>query len=450
MSARWLALGLVLLAGRLPALPEIQHWETDRGARVYFMAASQLPIVDVRVVFDAGSARDGSLPGLAKLTNALLEEGAGELDADEIADRFADLAVEFTTNSRRDMAIVRLRSLSSPRILHPAVDLMALIMAHPTFTEDSLGRVRQQLLVALKHQGQKPSKLAERAFYGALFNEHPYATPVDGNLASVTRIRRSDVQEFHARHYLARNAMVAIVGDLKREDAVRLADKLTADLPAGEPHDPLPPTVPVEEAFLRRIPFPSDQTHLLVGQVGLSRLDSDFFPLYVGNHLLGGSGLVSLLAEEIREQRGLVYSVYSYFVPMAQRGPFILGLQTRNEKAQEALRLLHGVLARFVSEGPDPQRLDAAKQNLVSGFPLRIAGNRKLIGYLSMIGFYRLPLDYLQRFTERVEAVTAADVRAAFAARVRPDRLVTVAVGPGEVSTVDGKPGGEPGHASQR
>jgi zinc protease len=186
---------------------------------------------------------------------------------------------------------------------------------------------------------------------------------------------------------------------------------------------------PLMKAVVERISFPSTQSHLYLGQPGMQRGDADYFPLYVGNHILGGSGLVSQLSEEVREKRGLSYSVYSYFLPMRQPGIFQLALQTKNEQAGEALAVLRATLQRFVDEGPSEEELKAAKQNITGGFPLRISSNKKIIEYLAVIGFYDLPLDYLDRFNERVAAVTRAQIREAFKRRVDPARLVTVQVG---------------------
>jgi zinc protease len=183
------------------------------------------------------------------------------------------------------------------------------------------------------------------------------------------------------------------------------------------------------------------------------RGDPDYFALYLGNHILGGSGLVSLLMEEVREKRGLSYSVFSYFVPMARKGPLLMGLQTQNAQAGVAQEVLLQTLERFIDEGPTQAQLEAAVKNLTGGFPLRIAGNSSIVNYLSVIGFYDLPLDYLDRFPDRIRAVTAEQIRDAFQRRVDPARLAVVAVGaPPESGSEPGsepasEPASEPGSA---
>ena len=200
-------------------------------------------------------------------------------------------------------------------------------------------------------------------------------------------------------------------------------------LAAGEMANPKPQVTSLTESQEVIIEHPSSQTHILMGQAGTSRDDKDYFTLYVGNHIFGGSGLVSLLSNEIREKRGLSYSAYSYFRPMHEKGPYQLGLQTRNDQAQEALKVMKDTLAAFIITGPTEEQLKAAKQNITGGFALRLDSNSKIAGYLAMIGFYGLPLDYLDTFKAKVNNVTTAQIKDAFSRRVHPETMVTVLVG---------------------
>ncbi len=409
--------------------PVIEHWQTKNGAKVYFVAAPELPMVDVRVVFDGGGARDGTKPGLALLTNGLLAEGAGDLDATAIAKRFEDLGARFSNSSHRDMTVVSLRSLSDAGLLDPALDNLALILTKPSFPQESLERERKRLLIALQAEKESPGDISDKAFFETVYGDHPYAHPPKGSEASVNQLNRSDIVDFHRRYYVAKNAVVAIVGNLKRSQAEALAEKVVGGLAEGKPASPLPEVSQLPDAQSVRIEHPSQQTHILMGQPGMRREDADYFPLYVGNHILGGSGLVSRLSEEIREKRGLSYSTYSYFSPMRKEGPYTLGLQTRNDQATQALEVLEQVLRNFVDRGPSDDELKAAKQNITGSFPMRISSNTRIVEYISVIGFYGLPLDYLDRFNEHVEAVTVEQIRDAFKRRVNPDKMVTVVVG---------------------
>lgn len=432
-ARRWALLG-VALAGLFTATvtaasPKIETWTTANGARVYFVPAPELPMVNIRIVFDAGSAKDDGKDGVAQLTNGLLGEGAGELNADQIAERFEGLGAQFGGSAQRDMAIVSLRSLTEPSLLNPALDTLTTVLTQPTFPADAFERERTRTLVALRSQEESPEDIASKAFFAALYPGHPYGTPPLGTEASIKALSRDDLVNFYRRYYVARNATVAIVGALDRAGAERIAEQVVGQLPEGTAPAAVPPAKLPAEGEITRINYPSGQTHILLGQPGLTRDDPDYFPLYVGNHILGGSGLVSRISDEVREKRGLSYSSYSYFIPMRAAGPFTAGLQTRNDQADQALTVLQDVMKEFIAKGPKETELTAAKKNITGGFALRLDSNSKIVDNLAMIGFYRLPLDYLDTFNKRVEAVTTAQIRDAFQRRIDPQRMVTVIVG---------------------
>lgn len=426
-----LALAALVLVGRTAlAAPPIQTWTTANGARVLFMATHHLPMVDARVLFNAGSARDGDKPGLAELTNAVLVEGSAGLPGKDLFTRLEDVGAEFGNGSYRDMALLELRSLSDPTKLEPAAETLALMLSQPDFPADALDRDRASLLATVRRQQASAGSLAGLALYRELYGDHPYASPQSGTESSLEALTRDDVVAFHRRFYVGRNATIAIVGDLDRQAAERLARTLVEGLPAGEPAPALPAPSPLSAPRVVHEAFPSTQSHLYLAQLGVARGDADYFPLYVGNHILGGNGLVSNLSVEVREKRGLSYSVSSRFTPMAAAGPFHIGLQTRNDQVEEALAVTLAELRRFRESGPSEDELAAALKNITGSFPLSVDSNSDLIGYLGMIGFYGLPLDWLDRFNDRVSAVSAADVRDAFQRRIHPDRLLQVRVGP--------------------
>ncbi|WP_455221939.1 M16 family metallopeptidase, partial [Kaarinaea lacus] len=407
----------------------IQHWTTDNGARVYFVAALELLIVDLQIIFDAGVVCDKGNAGTAVLTNGLLAEGAGNLNANQISERFDGLGARFSNDAQRDMANLTLRSLSDDKVLTPALANLALILSQPTFPEDAFERERKRMLIGLEQRKQSPGALADEAFYKAVFKSHPYSVMPSGYEDTVPALTIDDLKAFYKRYYVASNAVIAIVGDLDRAKAEQVAAKLVAQLPQGTPAEKLPDVANLNDQETIKLSHPSTQTHILLGQPGMKRGDPDYFALYVGNHILGGSGLVARLSNEIREKRGLAYSTYSYFLPMRKDGPFQIGLQTRNDQAEEALSVVRETLKTFIENGPTEEELNAAKKNITGGFPLRISSNKKILGYIGMIGFYGLPLDYLDTFNEKIQAVTAADIKDAFKRRVNPDTMVTVLVG---------------------
>ncbi len=427
----WLCLLLLGLTTPAQATPQIKHWNLENGARIFFVESHEIPMIQITAVFDAGAARDSKeKSGLASMTNRLLQEGAGNLTANAIAQAFEDKGVEFATDSQRDMAIASLRSLTEPDLLDPSVKLFAQLLSGPTFPQASLDRERQRALIGLQQSAQSPGDLANIAFYRALYGDHPYARRPEGTKSGLSAITRDDLIAFHQRYYVGSNAVLAIVGDVSVREARRIARHALGGLPKGE-HAPAIPAVTDPEFNPKpvRISFPSSQSHILMGQPGMTRNDPDYFPLYVGNYVLGGSGLVSRLADEVREKRGLSYSVYSYFVPMRERGPFAMGLQTRNKESENALNVMRTTLDKFVADGPTQKELDDAKKNLTGGFPLRLDSNGKIADNLAMIGFYGLPLDYLDTYIDRVEAVTVEQVHDAFKRRIHPANMFTVIVG---------------------
>lgn len=419
----------LMSTGVLHAAPAIQHWQTDKGTRVYFVPAPELPMIDIRMLFAAGSAHDDGQPGLANLANGLLDKGAADLSANEIADRLEGLGAELTTGSLRDSAWVSLRSLSNPAQLEPAISLMSKVISQPDFNKRDFKRERERKLVALQRSEQQPSSIADYRFYEAVYSKHPYATRPIGTEESLKKISLRDIRTYYENYYVARNAIIAIVGDIDRKDAERLASQLTAKLPAGEAAAETPAVAPLAQAVEQRIHHPSTQTTVRMGGPGMHRGDPDYFPLYVGNHVLGGSGLVSRLFIEVRDKRGLSYGVNSHFTPMAQDGPYSFGLQTRNDQVDEALGVMRSILQDFHDNGPSDTELTASKKNITGGFALRIDSNSKIVEYLGMIGFYNLPLDYLDTFNDKVMAVTREQIMDAYQRRVHPDKMATVIVG---------------------
>jgi len=422
----WVCLSLSPLAS---ADLGIQHWVTSKGATVYFVPSPDLPMIDINVVFDAGSARDGHQAGLAKLTNALLDQGAGTLNADQIADAIDNVGAQLGNSSLRDMATVSLRSLTDPALFDPALAVFAQILQAPTFSADAYTRIKQQLLAIVEKQKESPRSIAALKFYAAMYGDHPYASPTTGTTASLAQITRADVAAYYQRYYVAKNALVAIVGAVSREQAESIAETLTQHLAVGQAAAKLPEPKALTQSQVIRVDFPSSQSHVYVGQPGMHRTEPDYLPLYLGNHSLGGSGLVSILAEEIREKRGLSYSVYSAFSPMAQKGPFLAGLQTKNTQVDEALAVLMSTLTDFIQAGPTEAQLTASKNNIIGGFALRVDSNAKILGYLAVIGFYGLPLDYVDTFIARTRAVSREQIRTALQKHLQPQHMVTVIVG---------------------
>ncbi|MEX6501943.1 M16 family metallopeptidase [Pseudomonas zhanjiangensis] len=408
---------------------EIHSWQTAEGAKVLFVEARELPMFDLRLTFAAGSSQDGDVPGLAMLTNAMLNEGVPGRDVSAIAEGFESLGAEFGNGAYRDMAIASLRSLSAPELREPALRLFEQVIGQPTFPEDALLRIKNQVLAGFEYQKQNPGTLASQQLFKRLYGEHPYAHPSDGTAESIPPISREQLQAFHAKAYAAGNAVIALVGDLSRSEAEALAAAVSAALPPG----PALPRIgqPQEPAGgTSHIDFPSNQTHLMIAQLGIDRRDPDYAALYLGNQIFGGGGFGTRLMEEVREKRGLTYGIYSGFSAMQARGPFMINLQTRAELSEGTLQLVKDLLAEYLAKGPTQKELDDAKRELAGSFPLSTASNAAIVGQLGSMGFYDLPLTHLQDFMHEIKALTTEQVRTAMAKHLDPDGLVIVSAGP--------------------
>jgi zinc protease len=426
------ALLIATFAGLVQAGPQIQHWVAPSGAKVYYVEIRSLPILDVQIDFVAGSAQDpADKSGVASFTASLLEAGTDKMDEEQISARLVDLGARLTTSSDHDKASVTLRTLASSEEKTGALDLLRAVLSAPTFPDTVLAREKTRTIEALKDAETRPSSILSRKFAAAIYPGHPYglnATP-----DSVAQITRDDLTAFYQARYAAPRAVVSIIGDVSRAEAEEIAQQLTAALPAGNAGNTgntateLPPiTLPQRNTL--KVAHPATQSHIAVGLPAMKRSEPDYFALLVGNYTLGGGGFVSRLMKEVREKRGFAYSISSYFAPRVQAGPFEISLQTKREQAQEALKVVEEVLTTYLAKGPTPQELAAAKKNLIDGQALRIDSNAKLLGYLSLIGFHSLPLDYLDQFPRKVEAITKDDVRMAFQRHVKPENLVTVIV----------------------
>lgn len=414
------------------ALLPIQHWQTSSGARVYFVENHELPMLDISVEFAAGSGMDTpNKSGCANLVRHLLSLGAGRLSEDQITAALADVGAQLHSYFDRDRAGIALRTLSNNRERKEALDIIARIIQYPEFPLDVLEREKARTILSIKESSTKPGYIAERELMKLLYGSHPYGLNDMGEVGTINSLQREDLVAFYQSFYNAKNAVIAIIGDVNRIEAVAIAESLTANLSTNQRTIAIP-AVQIPVAEVKKIIHPATQSHIQLAYPGLRRSDPDYFPLLVGNHILGGGGFTSRLVEEVRQQRGLAYSVYSSFFPYKELGPFQIGLQTKKDQSEEAFLLSQKVFKDFVRGGPTEAELMAAKQNIIGGFPLRIDSNSKILGFLSIIGFYNLPLTYLTDYLLAVEEVTTEQILQAFQRRIQPDGMVAVIVGTDE------------------
>ena len=422
------------------ALLPIEHWTQPSGAQVWLVNSPDIPMVDVQLDFDAGSRRDPSAKtGLATAVGLMTSKGvsaSGEqpaLDENGLGQAWADLGASFGGAAGRDSFTYGLRSLSDKKLLDSAVTLAARQIASPSWPQDVWQSERERWSAGIKEADTRPGTQASKAFRQAVFGSNPYGAST--TVETLAAIDISDIQAFHRELIAVCRAKVSVVGAVNRAQAVAIVTALLAPLQNGQANAncaPLPEVPKVQsltEAKTEIIPFQSAQAHVLMGQPGIARNSPDFLAVMVGNHILGGGSFTSRLMEQVREKRGLSYSVSSDFSPGLDRGAFVVGLQTRPDQAEQALKVSQDVVRDFVANGPTEQELKAAKDNLIGGFALRIDSNRKLLGNVANIAWNGLPLDYLDHWSERVQALTTQDVKAAMQRMLQPDRMVTVVVG---------------------
>ena len=429
------ASGLFCLNSAVAGIP-IQHWTQPSGAQVYLVPSPAIPMLDVHIDFDAGSRRDpAAQAGLASLAAGMASEGvravgtAPALDENALGEAWADLGASLDSSASTDRFSFSLRTLTYPDLLEKATALAARQIGEPAFSDSLWQRERQRVAAQLKESATRPATVAGRAFSAAVYGKHPYGYELTAD--TLARIQVADMRAFYARSILPCRATVSLVGAVDRAQADALVTRLLARLPATActPMPAVGDVQPLTRSSEQHIPFDAAQAQVLIGQVGYARNDPAFFALLVGNHILGGGGFGSRLTAEVREKRGLSYSVYSGFAPALHAGAFTIGLQTRPDQAKQAVQVAKDVLARFVADGPTATELQAAKDNLEGGFALRIDSNRKLLDNVANIAWNHLPLDYLDHWTAQIERVTQSDVQAAFARILQPEKMATVVVG---------------------
>ena len=428
MLAAWIA-----LAAGSTAATEIQRVRSPGGVEAWLVRDGSVPVISVAFAFKGGAALDpDGKEGLADLVSSLLDEGAGAHDSEAFQEALEDVAASLRFDAGRDWFRGSLRTLSARR--QDAFDLLRAALNAPRFDPAPVERIRDQHIASLDDEKDDPWRIAGRTWYRLVFGDHPYARPPAGTPRSVRAITRADLVGFVRERFVREGLIVGVAGDIAPEELAHRLDEVFGALPRHGGPAALPEAVPAGgRLVVIRKPIP--QSVVVFGQAGLRRDHPDYYAAYVMNHILGG-GSASRLHAEIREKRGLVYSVYSYLDPMAQAGLIIGRLATKNARVTTALDLIRSEWRRMACQGVGEDDLAAAKTYLNGSFPLRLDSTPNIARMLVAVQSNRLSIDYLDRRASLIDAVGGADIRRVAARLLDADKLVVVVVGnPSELQT---------------
>jgi zinc protease len=428
--------GIFMQAYVYATLP-IQKIDLPSGAKLFYVEARTIPMVNIGIDFPGGFAHDSKdRIGVANFTAQLMNKGSKingvEKNEAFIADSISELGSMVAFIPGKEMSSVRMKTLSTPEVLNPLISQASDMLAFPIFSKKILEREKAIEISGLLESQTKPEYIMAKQFKKMIYRDNPLGNEQSVN--SIKAVSIDDLKKFHQTYYRADQMNVLIIGDVSREQAIEIGTKLTKNLPkTGAPKLSIPPLspLPAQDVSQRevKIAHPSQQAHIQMGITSPQRKDPDYFPLLVGNYILGGGGFVSRLMNEIREKRGLAYSVSSYFYPAKNSGYFVAGMQTKKDQSDESVKLLKETIQNYVSQGPNDDEVQAAKSNLINGFPLRIDSNSKLLDNLSAIAWFDLPLNTLDEWTNEVKKVTKDDIHKAFKKNLDMNKMVTVVVG---------------------
>lgn len=429
MNIRTFARGAAVAA--LIAAPagavEIQQLTSPGGQVFWLVEEPSIPIVSLEIAFRGGNRLDpDGKEGVGNFMTGLLEEGAGDLDAVAFSNRADELSARFGFSMSRDQSSVSASFLVET--LDEATDLLATAMTAPRFDPEPVDRVRKQILSSIAQSETDPDSIASRTWFARAFPGHPYGRPADGTAESVAALTVEDLRAAHARALTRANAYIGIVGAIGADRAGAMVDRLVAGLPEGEPVEDAPVSAPPPPG-LEVVDLDVPQSVAVIGQPGIPRDDPDFFAAYVMNYVLGGGGFTSRLTEEVREKRGLAYSVYSYLMPMDEAKLYMAGVQTANERIADSLDVIRAEWAKMAAEGLSQEDLEKAKTYLTGSFPLQFDSNAKIANYLVFMQIDDLGADYLETRNAKMEAVTLEDANRVAKRLLDPDALSIVVVG---------------------
>lgn len=409
---------------------EVLSYKTKNGINVLYSKSENIPMIDIKITFNAGSNKDGDLKGLSLLTHNLLDEGTSKMNSEEIASVFESTGAIFNTSVSKDKSSISLRSLSDKKYLDPSIKMFLKILSDSIFPKDEINLQKDRTISSIIEDDADPGEISINLFFKEMYGDHPYAFPTIGTRNTVKKIKRKDVLAFYKNNINIKNATIVIVSSLPKKEVIYLSEKISKSLNTSTVKDSYNLDL-IKNSKEKNVykNFRSKQAHIYIGGLSIKRGSENHLPLYVGNYIFGGSGFSARLMQELRVKRGLTYGVYSYIYPMKDIGPFVIGIETKAEQAQKSVKLINNMLKDFYKNGPTDIELKHAKEAIINGFPLRVDSNRDILNYLSMINYYNLPIDYLNTFTSKISKITKKDIIKSFNEDIDVNKLITLIVG---------------------
>ncbi len=426
------AAAAVLSFQLLAALPanamKIQKVTSKKGIEAWLVEDHSRPILSKQFAFGGGASQDPEgKPGVATFVAGMLDEGAGNLDSEAFQTRLEDLAAKMSVNASYDNVTGSFQTLTQNR--EESLKLLQMALTSPRFEPKDAERIREQLFAILRVEGKDPDKVASREWFKLAFGSHPYGRPSNGTLESVAAITPDDLRAYAKRIFARDNVKIAVVGDIDAETLSTALDNVFGDLPEKSDKKPVPDVLWQNVSRQRIVQMPNPQSVVQFGFQGLKRSDPDFIPAYILNYVVGGGGFASKMMHEVREKRGLAYSVYTYLYPLTHAGIFAGGVATENKSVGQSLDLIKAELERAADEGLTEQELRQAKDYLVGSFALRFDTSAKIAGQLLAIQLDNLGIDYIDRRNGEIEAVTAADIKRVAKRLMGPKNLIVTVAG---------------------
>ncbi len=407
---------------------EIQRIVSPGGITAWFVEEKSIPIISMEVAWRGGSSQDSAgKAGLAHLVASTMDEGAGDFDSRAFQERLSDLAITLGFDASKDTFQGSLKTLSKNRV--EAFRLFALAITDPQFAEEPVERIRSQILINLNRRLSDPNSLAGRAWFTAAFPDHPYSFPTQGTQETVQNITRADLKAFKERQIAQDNMVISVIGDIEATELGVLLDKTFLGIAGKSNLTAIPDVTLAKQQSIQVIEQDIPQSVVIFGGAGIKREDPDYYAAYVLNYILGGGGFESRLTEEVREKRGLVYSIYSYLYPLKASGLQLGGFGTSNASVGQAIELVRAEFRKIRKDGVTPEELASAKTYLNGSFPLRLSSNSNIANIMVSMQLHDLPAVYLDQRAGLINAVTLADVKRVANRLADPDDLIITVVG---------------------